>query len=69
MVRRPLFDVTITVEGDDDTGAGIYGVIVVDRYKNKLGTIVDTKSDMSSLDQAMTFAKTAVSAFLKDTRA
>lgn len=67
-MRRPLFDVIISVEGDDDTGAGIYSVQIVDRY-HKRGDIIGHKSGLLNLDEAMAFAKGAVTAFTEGTEA
>ncbi|GJJ20066.1 hypothetical protein [Mycolicibacterium mageritense] len=68
MTKRPLFDVTIAVSGNDDTGTGIYDVTIVDRY-HKRGDIIGEKRDLTSLDDAIVFAKGAVTAFMQGTPA
>lgn len=65
MVKRPLFDVIISVESDD--GAGVYKVNVVDRY-HQSNDIIGHKSEMGSLDEAITFAKGVVTTFLHSTQ-
>jgi len=68
MTPRPLFDVVISVSGND-AGAGVYDVTIIDRYHGKKDDWIGRKSDMSSLDEAMEFAKGSVTAFLEGTRA
>lgn len=67
-MRRPLFDVILHVEGEDETGTGIYSVEIVDRF-HKRGDIIGHKSNLLSLDEAMAFAKGAVTEFMKGTEA
>lgn len=64
MTKRPLFDVVLAVHGDDDTGTGIYDVRIIDRYRDS-GSLIGHKSDLTSLDEAMQFARGAVSAFMR----
>lgn len=68
MSTTPLFGVIISVDGDDDTGEGIYDVQIVDRY-NDFGDVIGEKTNMRSLDEAMEFAKGAVTAFMEGTTA
>jgi hypothetical protein len=60
-----LFSVIINVDGDDETGRAIYEVHIVDRYHEDLvDKIIGAKINMHSLDEAMQFAKGAVTAFM-----
>jgi hypothetical protein len=64
-MTTPLFSVIINVDGDDETGCGIYEVHIVDRYHEDLvDKVIGAKTNMSSLDEAMQFAKGAVTAFM-----
>lgn len=67
-MNTPLFDVVISVSGDDETGTGIYTVKVIDRY-HQGDDVIGQKYDMHSLDEAMEFAKGAVTAFMEGTTA
>lgn len=75
-MTTPLFDVVISVSGDDETGSGIYDVTIIDRYHETrsganwhLSDVIGQKTDLHSLDDAMEFAKGAVTAFMKGTTA
>jgi len=68
MSKRPLVDVTISVFRDEATGEGVYDVLIIDRY-SKVGEQIGQKYDMSSLDEAIEFARDAVTAFMQDTAA
>lgn len=67
-MKTPLFDVIISVQGDDETGGGIYTVQIIDRY-HKHTKVVDEKREMTSLNDALAFAKGAVTAFMEGTQA
>jgi hypothetical protein len=66
-MTTPLFAVIIDVAGTDE-GTGVYDVTVVDRYHDDVDTVIGEKTDMRSLDEAMEFAKGAVTAFWKEPR-
>ena len=68
MSKRPLFDVTISVFRDEATGEGVYDVLIIDRY-HKVAEQIGQKYDMSSLDEAIEFAKGGVTAFMQGTAA
>lgn len=61
--RTSLFAVIINVDGDDETGCGIYDVRIVDRYSHP-GHVLYEGTDLDSLDKAMEFAKGAVTVFM-----
>lgn len=67
----PLFDVVISVSGDDDTGGGVYDVTIVDRYDTPGHTPGDIigRHEAHNLADAMQFARGAVTAFMKETQA
>jgi hypothetical protein len=68
--RTPLFDVVISVYGDENTGSGIYDVFVIDKYHGGPGDtpwVVGHQSNLTSLDQSIQFAKGAVTAFMEGT--
>ena len=67
--KTPLFDVIISVYGDKDTGGGIYDVFIIDKYHGIDPWVMAHQSNMTSLDQAMQFAKGAVTAFMEGTKA
>ena len=68
-----LFDVLISVSGDNNTGTGIYDVFIIDKYHagndDTYFSVVGQKSNLTSLDQAIEFAKVAVTAFMEGTAA
>lgn len=66
-MKRPLFDVVLAVSGTD-TGGGLYDVQIIDRY-HKASVIIGEKSDIPTLNEAIEFARGAVSAFMKGTTA
>jgi hypothetical protein len=66
MAQQPLFDVILHVFGDTETGAGIYDVSIIDRY-HKRGDIIG-QTEANSLDEALEFARGAVTAFMEGTR-
>jgi hypothetical protein len=67
-MSTPLFDVVISVSGDDETGGGIYEVTIIDRYHPE-NDVIGRKECMHSLDDAIEFAKGAVTAFMEGTTA
>lgn len=66
MTISSLFAVIINVDGNDETGCGIYDVRIVDRYSHP-GHILGEKTNLDSLDEAIEFAKGAVTAFMSGT--
>jgi hypothetical protein len=68
MLPDELFDVIISVSGDPVTRHAFYEVTVIDKY-NFPGGEIGRKADMTSLDDAMEFAKGCVTAFLQGTEA
>lgn len=70
MKKRPLFDVLLEMYVNEETGTGVgfYDVSVIDRY-NENGKIVGYKTELVGVDDAMEFAREAVSDFLRETRA
>lgn len=66
-MRRPLFDVVISVSGDEESGTLTYDVRIVDTRDDSSRLIGRATSPMTSLDEAMRFAKGAVSAFIEGT--
>lgn len=71
VMKQPLFDVVLNVFGDTNTGGGIYDVTIVDRYDAPGHTPGDVigRHEATSLDDAMTFARGAVTAFMEGTQA
>jgi hypothetical protein len=70
VTKTPLFDVVISVYGDESTGTGIYDVFIIDKYHGGPGDtpwVVAHQSNLTSLDQSMQFAKGAVTAFMEGT--
>jgi hypothetical protein len=65
-----LFDVTLEVSGNPDTGECFYNVVILDRYNQDgpFPRVIGT-SQAESLDAAMEFARGAVTAFLQGTAA
>lgn len=63
MTISSLFAVIINVDGNDETGCGIYDVRIVDRYSHP-GHILGEKTNLDSLNEAIEFAKGAVTAFM-----
>lgn len=67
-MKQPLFDVIITAYGDNDTGHVSHTVRIVGRYQKHDGELIGQKYDCT-LDQAIEFARGAVTAFLEGTEA
>lgn len=67
MSYQPLFDVVLHVYGDPETGTGLYDVDIIDRHRNR-GEVIG-QHQANSLDDAITFAKGAVTAFMEGTEA
>lgn len=70
-MKQPLFDVVLNVFGDTNTGGGVYDVTIVDRYDapgHTLGDVIG-RHEASSFDDAMAFARGAVTAFMEGTQA
>jgi hypothetical protein len=63
----PLFDVNIHVFGTDQ-GTGYYTVTIFDRY-HPGENLIGGKTGMTNLDEAIEFAKGAVTAFMEGTSA
>lgn len=66
---RPLFDVVIHVSGTDE-GTGLYDVEIIDRYHKTADVIGRVAvADLTSLDDAIGFAKGTVTAFMQGAQA
>lgn len=64
---RPLFDVVIHVSGTDE-GTGLYDVEIIDRY-HKTADVIGRLTNLTSLDDAIGFAKGTVTAFMQGAQA
>ena len=67
-MKTPIFDVILSVSGDRFTGEHCTDVKIVGRYKQHDGELVGQK-ECRTLDEALEYAKGAVTAFLKGTEA
>ena len=67
-MKTPLFEVKITAYGDPDTGAVGHCVLITGRYKQHDGKDIGHLHDCT-LDEAIEYAKGAVTTFLEGTEA
>ncbi|WP_431231472.1 hypothetical protein ACQ856_18090 [Mycolicibacterium psychrotolerans] len=71
MTVQRLFDVVLEVSGDTETGGGLYDVTITDRYDgpgHTPGAIIG-RHEARNLDDALAFARGAVTAFMEGTQA
>lgn len=70
-MKTPLFDVVLQNAGDAETGEIFITVVIVDRYHDgpDIGKVIGESDEFDKLDDALEWARRAVTAFMKGTDA